>query len=70
MAASSDLAELSTLRTQIEELTDRILAVADNYDHTPDAAIAAELFSVERALVTARRALERATESITRLDRT
>ncbi|HZP27840.1 MAG TPA: hypothetical protein VFC99_02715, partial [Acidimicrobiia bacterium] len=58
---------LSTLGSQIDELTERILAVADRYDGTPNAAIATELYAVERALVAARRTLDRATESITDL---
>jgi hypothetical protein len=65
--ASSDLAELSTIGSQIDELTSRILAVAESYDDTPNAAIATELYAVERALVTARRTLDRASESISNL---
>jgi hypothetical protein len=70
VSTGSDLAELSTLRTQIEELTDRVLAVADHYDGTPNAAVAADLFGVERALVTARRAIDRAADSLGKLDPT
>ena len=62
------LDELSTLGTQIDELTSRILAVADSYDGTPNAAISTELYAVERALVTARRTLDRASESLTNLN--
>jgi hypothetical protein len=69
VSTGSDLAELSTLRTQVDELTDRVLALAGHYDGTPDAAVAADLFGVERALVTARRALDRATDSLGKLDR-
>ena len=60
MAASSDFAELSTLRTQVEELTTRVVAVGDRYRDTDDSAIAAELDQAERALRGARRALDRA----------
>jgi hypothetical protein len=60
MAASSDFAELSTLRAQLEELTDRVVAVGDRYRDTDDSAIAAELDQAERALRGAVRALDRA----------
>jgi len=60
MTVSSDLAELSTLRAQIDELTKRALAVAERYDDTSDSAVATELFAVERSLVAAHRFLDRA----------
>ena len=60
MAASSDFAELSTLRTQVEELTTRVVAVGDRYRDTDDSAIAAELDQAERALLGAYRSLDRA----------
>ena len=60
MSASSDLAELSTLRAQIEDVTKRVLAVAERYDETTDSAVAGDLFSAERSLVAASRFLERA----------
>ena len=43
MAASSDFAELSTLRTQVEELTTRVVAVGDRYRDSDDSAIARAL---------------------------
>ncbi|HEU5300789.1 MAG TPA: hypothetical protein VFW06_00990 [Acidimicrobiia bacterium] len=58
--SDSDLAELSTLRSQVEELTRRVLSVAMRYDDSPDSAIAADLFAVERSLLSARRSLDRA----------
>jgi len=61
---SSDLAELSSLRAQLEELTTRVVAVAERYD-TPDSAIAADLFGVERSLVGARRTIDRAISRLT-----
>jgi hypothetical protein len=67
VSVASDLAELSTLGTQIDDLTARVLALAESYDGTPNAAIATELYAVERALVTARRTLDRAGESLTNL---
>jgi hypothetical protein len=58
MTKASDAAELSTLRSQVEELTARIVIVAERYDDA-DTAIATELFAAERSLVAARRSLER-----------
>ena len=61
MAASSDFAELSSLRAQLDELTERVVAVGDRYRDTDDSAIAAELDQAERALLGAVRSLDRAT---------
>jgi hypothetical protein len=60
MAASSDFAELSSLRAQLEELTARVVAVGDRYRDSDDSAIAAELDQAERALLGAVRTLDRA----------
>jgi hypothetical protein len=60
MSTSSDIAELSTVRTQVEDLTERTLEVAQRYDDTSDSAVTTELFAAERALVSASRALDRA----------
>ena len=57
----SDRAELSTVRAQVDELTRRVVAVAEHYDDSPDSAIAADLFAAERSLSAARRQLDRAT---------
>jgi hypothetical protein len=57
---SSDLAELTTLRSQLEELTQRVEAVAKRYDDTPDSQIASDLYAAERLLVSARRSLDKA----------
>jgi hypothetical protein len=64
MATGSAHAELSTLHSQLEELTDRVVAVADRYRDTPDSAITTELDSAERNLLTARRAVERAQRNL------
>lgn len=58
--SASDRAELSTLRTQVEELTARVTAVAERYGDSPDSAVAADLYAAERTLVTTRRSLDRA----------
>jgi hypothetical protein len=57
---SSDLAELSTLRAQVDDLLTRVVAIAERYDEGDDSSVATDLFNAERALVTARRSLERA----------
>src|SRR6266508_2834829 len=53
--AASDRAELSTLRSQLEDLTERVVAVASRYDDTSDSAVAGDLFAAERAFVGGRR---------------
>jgi len=64
MATGSSRAELSTLQSQLEELTTRVVAVADRYRDSPDSAITAELDSAERNLLTARRSMERALKNL------
>jgi hypothetical protein len=63
-SASSDSAELSTLRSQLEELTMRVVQVADRYAETPDSAVAADLYSAERSLIGARRAIDHAIRAL------
>jgi hypothetical protein len=60
VAASSDFAELSSRRAQLEELTARVVAVGDRYRDSEDSAISAELDQAERALLGANRSLDRA----------
>jgi hypothetical protein len=60
VSASSDFAELSSLQAQVDELTDRVVAVGDRYRDTDDSAISAEIDQAERALRGATRALDRA----------
>jgi hypothetical protein len=60
VSASSDFAELSSLRAQVDELTARVVAVGDRYRDTDDSAISAEIDQAERALLGATRALDRA----------
>ncbi len=60
MSASSDVAELSSLKAQLDDLTARVVAVGDRYRDTDDSAIAAELDQAERALLGAYRSLDRA----------
>jgi hypothetical protein len=65
--AASDLALLSSLATQIDELAGRVTFLAERYGETPDSAIATELFAAERALTTARRSLEHASNLLAQL---
>ena len=60
MTASSDFAELSSLRAQLDELTARVVAVGDRYRDSDDSAITAELDMAERSLLGAVRSLDRA----------
>ncbi|MEZ5169500.1 MAG: hypothetical protein R3A49_01980 [Acidimicrobiia bacterium] len=57
---SSTAAELSTVRSQIEDLVRRVTACAEDYATTPGSTVAAECFAAERALITAGRAVDRA----------
>jgi hypothetical protein len=68
MSSASDLATISSIVTQIDELTRRITEIAERYGETPDSAVASELFATERALTTARRSLDRATGLLDQLD--
>ena len=61
---ASDLAALSSIGAQLDDLARRITAMAERYDTTPDSAIAADLYSVERALLGATRALARASQGL------
>jgi hypothetical protein len=65
---TSDLAELSSLRAQLNDLAARVVAVADRYRESPDSAVANDLDLAERSLLGARRALERASDTLTELD--
>lgn len=69
MPPASDLAELTTLRSQLEELASRVESVADRYDDTPDSQIASDLYAAERLLVSARRSLEKAVGALDDLAR-
>jgi hypothetical protein len=62
---ASDTALLSSIVSQVEDLTKRVTDLAETYGSTPDSAIASEMFAAERALVTARRSLERAARFMT-----
>jgi hypothetical protein len=63
---SPDFAELSSLTSQVDELTRRVVAVGDRYRDTEDSAIAAELDQAERSLLHAVRTLDRAANLLAR----
>lgn len=67
MSTESDLAELSSLRSQLDELARRVEAVALRYEETPDSAISSDLFEAERALRSAGRVIERAVGTLMEL---
>jgi hypothetical protein len=67
VSASSDQAMLSSVTTQVDELARRVTDLADQYGTTPDSAIAAELYSVERQLKAAIRSLDRASRLLNEL---
>ena len=60
VSAASDQAMLSSVTTQVDELARRVTDLADQYGTTPDSAVAAELYAVERSLNAAIRSLDRA----------
>ena len=64
MTAASDHAELSTLRSSLEELTQRIVAVGDRYRTSDGSGVASDLETAERGLIMARRAIDRAIKSL------
>ncbi|HEV7861047.1 MAG TPA: hypothetical protein VGR20_00035 [Acidimicrobiia bacterium] len=60
MSASSHQAELSSVRSLLEELRARVEVIAVTYQGTPDSAVASELFEADRALTSAGRVIDRA----------
>ena len=69
MSASSHQAELSSVRSQLEELRARVEKIALTYQGTPDSAVAADLFEADRALTTAGRTIDRALTALSDLAR-
>jgi hypothetical protein len=65
---ASDLAELSSVRSQLDELTARVTSIAGRYQETPDSAVATELFEAERELAAAGRVIERALATLAELN--
>jgi hypothetical protein len=67
MSSGSDLAELSSVRSQLAELSERVETIATRYHATPDSAVAVDLFEAERALNSAGRVLDRALTALAEL---
>src|SRR3954466_10891568 len=67
MSASSHQAELSSVRSQLEEMRARVEKIALTYQGTPDSAVAADLFEADRALTTAGRTIDRALTALSEL---
>ena len=67
MSVPSDLAELSSLRAQVDDIVTRVVQIADGYRDTDDSAVTGELDQAERSLTSARRALDRAAATLTEL---
>jgi hypothetical protein len=63
---SSELAVLSSIRAQLDDLQQRLTTLADRYSTTPDSQVAAELYNAERALRSTSRAVDRATDALAR----
>ena len=57
MSLAHDAADLASVRTGIEDLSGRVLAVADGYASGPDEDLASRLYEVERNLLAAARRL-------------
>ena len=64
MSATSDHAELTMLRSVLDDLVTRIVAISDRYRESEDSAVAADLDGAERTMLTARRAVDRAVETL------
>ncbi len=50
VAMDLDAAQLSSLSTALQDLTDRVTALADQYQSSPRDDVAADLYDVERNL--------------------
>lgn len=61
---STDAAELSSIQGTLEELSQRVAAIAERRDSDPDDPISPGLFEVERSLRNAVRRLDRLRGSI------
>jgi hypothetical protein len=67
VSTESDIAMLSSISSQLEELGRRITEMAERYGATPDSALASELFGAERGLIGARRSLDRARKFLSQI---
>ena len=60
----SDLADLTSVATALDELTGRVSEVADRYNATTRDDVATDLYEVERALRSAHRRLTQAIDQL------
>ena len=56
--------QLSSVATSLDELTERVTAIADELAGTERGDVAATLYEVERALLTASRRLEKVVDDL------
>lgn len=68
MSSTSDHAELTMLRSVLDDLVTRIVQISDRYRESEDSAVAADLDAAERTLLTTRRALDRAVGTLRSMD--
>jgi hypothetical protein len=68
VSTSSDLAVLSSIVAQVDDLARRVTDLAERYGSSPDSAVAAELFATERALAAAHRSLDRVSGLLSQID--
>lgn len=66
MSTASNSAELSSLSSQIDDLTGRLVAIGDLYRVNEGSLVAAEIDTAERGLMAARRAIDRARQALPR----
>jgi hypothetical protein len=62
--ATSDLAELSTISAQLDDLARRVELVGDRFRESPDSVVSGDLDLAERSLIAARRAVARASRTL------
>jgi len=67
MSSALDLAELSSVRSQLDEMTNRVAGIASRYLATPDSSVAIDLFEAERALISAGRVIDRAITALSEI---
>jgi hypothetical protein len=65
---TSDVAELSTIGAQLEDLARRVELVGDRYRESPDSAVSSDIDLAERSLIAARRALAHAARTLADLE--
>ena len=66
MEHTSELALLSSIRAQLDDLDQRLRTLADAFATTTDSQVATELFNAERALRSTARAVDRASDALQR----